>query len=159
MGAPVVIRQRAADINSGVNSRDECRNATSPVGTAEGNIIGSIVVGALVAWRLLVPMLSLDYIYHLRCHPNSPVPYGGPSFIPCCRIEGESPSASLRVPVTCLKRYKYYNFVLVLVPSASLARSIICRVSIAAAARQRLNSSWLSLRLVIVHRMWSSPIE
>ena len=86
MGAPVVIRQRAADINSGVNSRDECRNATSPVGTTEGNIIGSIVVGALVAWRLLVPMLSLDYIYHLRCHPNSPVPYGGPSFIHGCRI-------------------------------------------------------------------------
>jgi hypothetical protein len=62
MGAPVVIRQRAADINSGVNSRDECRNATSPVGTTEGNIIGSIVVGALVAWRLLVPILSLAYM-------------------------------------------------------------------------------------------------
>jgi hypothetical protein len=51
MGAPVVIRQRAADINSGVNSRDECRNATSPVGT-----VGSIVC--------VVPMalISLDYI-------------------------------------------------------------------------------------------------
>jgi hypothetical protein len=43
MGAPVVIRQRAADISSGVNSRDDCRNATSPVGTAGGNIVGSIV--------------------------------------------------------------------------------------------------------------------
>jgi hypothetical protein len=43
MGAPVVIRQRAVDISSGVNSRDECRNATSPVGTAGDNIVGSIV--------------------------------------------------------------------------------------------------------------------
>jgi hypothetical protein len=55
--------------------------------------------------------------------------------------------------------YKHYNFGFGLLSSASLARSIICRVTVAASARQRLNLSVLSLRLVIVHRMWSSPIE
>ena len=53
--------------------------------------------------------------------------------------------------------YKHHNFILA--TSVGLARSIICRVSVAASARQRLNSFVLSLRLVIVHRMWSSPIE
>jgi hypothetical protein len=56
MGAPVVIRQRAADISSGVNSRDECRN---PVGNIVGSIVG-IRLRLNLEFGVLVPACADD---------------------------------------------------------------------------------------------------
>ena len=40
MGAPVDIRQRATDNNSGVNTRGECLDANAPVATVESSMVG-----------------------------------------------------------------------------------------------------------------------